>query len=113
MLYVNGNNIYLTRGDTAYLEVPIKNKTTGIMYEVADGDVLTLTVRVGVKKNSTDNNFLFQKKIGGGDAFCINAADTANLAYGEYHYDVELETESGDTYTVIADSRIILTNEVT
>lgn len=113
MIYINGNNISLTRGDSAWLDVPIKDMVSGGMYTVKEDDVLTLTVRVAVKRSADDTNYLFEKNIKGESTFHIAPADTAELAYGEYHYDVELKTADGDQYTVIPDSKFVLTSEVT
>lgn len=113
MLYINNNNIRLTRGDTAWLEVPIDNKAVGAAYEIADGDTMFMTVRMGVKKSADDNNFLFQKKTVGSNVFHIVPTDTADLSYGDYHYDVELHTADGEVYTVIDDKTFTLLKEVT
>ena len=113
MIFINGNNISLTRGDSAWLDVPIKDVVSGGMYTVKDDDELTLTVRVNVKRTADDTNCLFAKTIKGESTFHISPADTAELGYGEYHYDVELKTADGDRYTVVPDSKFVLTSEVT
>ena len=41
----NGNGIFLTRGDSAHLEVRIVNDVTGEEYDMQPGDTLILTVR--------------------------------------------------------------------
>lgn len=113
MLYINNNDIRLTRGDTAWLEVPINNKAAGKMYEIADDDTVFMTVRMGVKKSADDNSFLFQKRVVGSNVFHIAPEDTADLSYGDYHYDVELHTADGEVYTVIDDKTFTLLKEVT
>lgn len=51
MLDIHGTSIFLTRGDTAYLQFPLYNVvykdgkiSEKTKYEIGDGDTLTLTV---------------------------------------------------------------------
>lgn len=108
MLYIDGNNIKLTRGDTAYLTVPIKT-ALGEDYVVQDGDTLTLSV----KKKSTDNNYVFQKVLDGSNTFHIEPQDTAGVEFGKYKYDIQLNTANGDVYTIIDVSTFTILEEVT
>lgn len=110
MLHVLDNgSIKLTRGDTARLNVSIKNTTLDEDYEIAADDVLTLTV----KKTVNDSEPLVQKAVTGSASFKLEPADTASLAYGKYKYDVQLATAAGDVYTVIEPSTFEITSEVT
>lgn len=108
MLYIDGNNIKLTRGDTAYLTVPIKT-ALGEDYVVQAGDTLTLSV----KKKSTDNNYVFQKVLDGSNTFHIEPQDTAGIEFGKYKYDIQLNTANGDVYTIIDVSTFTILEEVT
>lgn len=108
MLYIDGNNIKLTRGDTAYLTVPIKT-ALGEDYVVQAGDALTLSV----KKKSTDNNYVFQKVLDGSNTFHIEPQDTAGIEFGKYKYDIQLNTANGDVYTIIDVSTFTILEEVT
>ncbi len=110
MLHVLDNgSIKLTRGDTARLNVSIKNATLDEDYEIAADDVLTLTV----KKTVNDSEALVQKTLTGSAAFKLDPVDTANLDYGKYKYDVQLTTAAGDVYTVIEPTNFEITSEVT
>lgn len=110
MLYIgNDNSIKLTRGDTAYISVPITNDLTGNAYNLAETDKLTLTV----KKRATDTEALFKKTAIGSNDFHILPSDTSDLAFGKYLYDVQLETPNGDVYTVIVPSDFEVLKEVT
>lgn len=103
-----GNTVSLTKGDTAYLKVDIKNDANGDVYEVRDGDTLTMTV-----KKDFNSNPAFQKKISGGVEFHIKPQDTTGLDVGKYKYDVQLDTADGDVFTVIAPSTFEILEEVT
>lgn len=108
MFMVSGNDIQLTRGDTARLNVEITNTLNNNIYQLNEDDELILTV----KKNTTRKESLIQKKsVSGG--FYFAPEDTAELSYGKYVYDVQLTTHSGDVYTVIEPSIFEVMPEVT
>lgn len=109
MLKVSSNVISLTRGDSADISVPITNDLTGEEYTLAEGDRLTLTI----KKRTTDATPLVQKTLTGSNSFHFSPTDTAGLNFGRYFYDVQLETEAGDVYTVIVPTEFRLLQEVT
>lgn len=109
MLHVEGNTIRLTRGDTAYLSVTIVKRDTGEAYEIAENDILVFTL----KKYTSDETPLFQKRIIGGNTFHIMPDDTSGLRFGKYKYDVQLTTLRGDVYTVIEPSTFEVMEEVT
>ena len=88
MLKVKGNNIKLTRGDTAYLTVPITDTVSA-------------------------EEYLFQKVIQGSNVFKILPTDTSDLRYGTYIYDVQLDMANGDRFTIIEPSNFEITSEVT
>lgn len=107
MLYINGTDIQLTRGDTAYLTVSLI--FNGEEYVMSSSDTLTLSV----KKNVNNAEYVFSKSVTGGNEIHIEPADTAALAFGKYKYDVQLNTSDGDVYTVIPPSVFELLVEVT
>ena len=103
------NSTQLTRGDTAYLQVPIYNDVSGEEYEIAEGDTLTLSVKRAV----TDEAYCFQKTLVGSNLFKIEPEDTKSCDFASYKYDVQLTTASGDVYTVIEPSVFKICTEVT
>ena len=112
MLYVDGNIIKLTRGDTAFLEVPIMAKLddgTEKPYELAQDDQLTLSIKRTVK----DVEPSVQKVCVGTNLFHICPEDTSACEFGKYLYDVQLKTAAGDVYTVIEPSPFQILQEVT
>lgn len=110
MLYVlEDGTIRLTRGDTARLTVDIINDLTKESYAMSQKDELTLTVKANVKSN----DIIFQKKVIGSNSFIIDPSDTSSASFGKYKYDVQLNTELGDVYTVIEPSTFEILTEVT
>lgn len=107
MLYIDGNTIRLTRGDTAYLHIPLS--TAEGTYEMDPEDTLTLSV----KKSTRDTDYIFQKVIKGNDVFHIEPSDTATSSFGKYIYDVQLCNGNGDIFTVIPPSTFEVLAEVT
>ena len=101
--------IKLTRGDTARLRVYINNDIDDTEYDILENDELTFTV----KKSVSDKTPYITKTIIGSNLFHIKPEDTSNLQFGNYKYDVQLTTESGDVYTVIGPNTFEITKEVT
>ena len=98
--------IKLTRGDTAYLTVSVNIKD-GEPYTVKADDVLTMTV-----KQDYNDEPLIEKKITGTTTFHIKPEDTKSLEFGTYVYDVQVTMANGDNFTIIADKKFKITNEV-
>lgn len=109
MLNVKNNVIKLTRGDTAYITVPIVDDKTGQPVTLTDHDYLTFTV----KKTIYDEEACFKHTLAGSNAFKIYPEDTSGLEYGRYFYDVQLVNADGDVYTVITPHVFEVTGEVT
>jgi hypothetical protein len=107
VLYINGNTIKLTRGDTAYLQIPLA--TTDGMYQMDLTDTLTFSV----KKKTSDTDYIFQKVVNGEDTIHIEPTDTASLTFGKYVYDIQLTTNNGDVFTVVPPSTFEVLTEVT
>ena len=115
MLYINGTEVQLTRGDTAYLKIPLRLKLYDDNgepyyepYEMKPEDTLTLTV----KKSTKDTVVCFQKETKGSNVFHIKPEDTCDCEFNKYTYDVEIHT-NGDTFTVIEPSCFKILPEVT
>lgn len=103
MLKVDKNNaIYLTRGDTAYLNFEIEG------YEAREGDTITLTVR-----NYVDRTEAFNIVISLDEGFVITPAMTKDLDCGRYLYDIQITTVLGEVFTVIEPTPFYLREEVT
>lgn len=108
MLTIYGNDIHLTRGDTAYIFVPI-TFTDGSAYTMQDGDKLEFSA----KKYISADAYIIHKEISSDGVFKLEPSDTASLDYGKYVYDVQLTKANGDVHTVITPSRFYVEEEVT
>lgn len=110
MLKVSYNgSIYLTRGDSATIKINLKNKDTNRVHVLDPMDKLTFTV----KKSTKDTNHLFQIVVFGESVFHILQDHTKDLEFGDYVYDVQLDTVDNDTITVIEKSAFVVGEEVT
>ena len=107
MLSVQGSDIQITRGDTAYFNIEI-TQADGSLYTRVDGDKLIFTV-----KRSYNSDFEYIQKELEGLAIVLAPEDTNELDYGTYWYDVQLTTSDNSVYTVVGPARFIIREEVT
>lgn len=107
MFTVQNNNISLIRGDSGAFTISIAD-TNGSPVALADGDVLTFTLR----RTPRSPTIVLQKTITGG-TLNINPTDTQDLAFGAYVYDVELKRANGYTDTIIPPHEFLILEEVT
>ena len=94
MLTIKGNDIHLTKGDSAYLNVEITNDD-GTPYAIKEGDSLTMTVK------STNGTKIFSKTVQAYESIIIEPKDTIDVGVGRYKYDIQLNTEN-QVYTIIS-----------
>ena len=106
MFNVTGNNVSLTRGDSATLHVDLMN-ADGTAYEPLAGDVLTLTI----KKDANTSTAILTLTADSDCTFHFAPSDTDALSYGSYKYDIQLTTGE-DVYTPIV-ATFTITEEVT
>lgn len=106
MLLIEDGTISLTRGDTAYLNLDLTNN--GEPYELSDYQV-DLTVREGYEPT---DKVLFRKTVINSTQIVIEPADTNELAYGRYKYDIQITTDIGEIFTVVVGA-FKITEEVT
>jgi len=97
MLQIDGNTVYLTRGDDAVLEMqPVAE--SGEAYAMQAGDVLTLTVR---EEPSAESQILFQiQSAPGSTRIVIRHEDTETVDVGRYSADIQLNTADGKRFTL-------------
>lgn len=101
MLTIEEKKIYFTRGDTGYFTISIEG------YEPNNGDKLVFTV-----KKEIGGEKLIQKEINIGETFILNPEDTRDLDYGKYWYDIEVQTATGQIFTIIEKTAFYLREEV-
>lgn len=94
MLKIEDNNIYLTRGNTAIIDVTIMDGDNPYIFR--DGDVLEFAVR---RKCDFNNVVLSKRRIEPSFTFIKN--DTKDLALGEYVYSITLFGANGTIDTFI------------
>lgn len=107
MVDVKDNDIRMTRGDTAILNLSIQN-ADGTPYEITSDDTILLTV----KKNTTAKAIIIQKAVAD-NRITITPKETESLKYGPYCYDVELRRTDGFVATIISPHTLTLCEEVT
>lgn len=105
MLTIQRKNIFLTRGDTAIITLNIYYANNAAYDSTKDRVVLT------VKKSTTDKAKVLQKTAVNG-VITISPADTKNLDYGDYVYDVQITTVAGDVCTIVTPHRFRIEEEV-
>ena len=111
MFKISGNNIYLTRGDSAAIELQVVNGETP--YDFSEDEV-----KFSLKKRLSDKQPLIQKTFGNYDSetnkasITIEPEDTAGLDFGDYLYDIQLKhteepEQEGDEPVVTVDTIIV------
>ena len=111
-LEIKGNAIYLNQANSANLTISVFFED-GTERPFKSGD----TVYFSVKKEAKDNTYVFQKKIVVSDGrevqVEIDPSDTAFVPQGSYVYDVQLNTSTGELYTLIQPSVFKILGRVT
>ena len=102
------NKITLTRGDHADLKVLLSDEL-GDTYEMKKGDYLTFTM----KKNIYDKTISLKKTTFDTPVINFVKADTNELSFGEYIYDIQLTTADEEVFTVIPPSIFVVGEEIT
>lgn len=102
------NTIRITRGDSLTINVVLTDND-GFPYEPVEGDEVWFTV----KKSANSADILIRKSIDITNLVLdLVEADTENLAFGEYRYEIEVITVTNDHYTVIKNAPFIITEEL-
>ena len=98
------NRISITRGDSAQITLTIRDRVTGSVFILDDGDRLTFTL----KRFITDKEPVLTKTLGQGirqeQERCVLQflpEDTQLLACGRYVYEMKLMRKNGYTDTFI------------
>ena len=102
------NNIALTKGDTMTLQVnPLKNKEP---YEVQEGDTFRFACSKGYV-GEQDYELLITKEIPADTlTFTVSSAETEELDYEEYNYDIEV-THPDETVDTFISAKLKITGE--
>ena len=114
MININGSDIKITKGDTAYIQIDLLDEA-GEPLTVTDAD----TVRIQVRDRQTGGELLFvgSATLDTEDScvqWHIRPEDTAEASpKSDYFWDGEIETETGDIYTFVNVSRFKVLPEIT
>ena len=103
MFRIEDETLYLTRGDTGYLNVEFEG------YEPTDGDTMTLTVR----KQVSDEEPMLTITVPIDQGIVIQPQDTKDWEYGKYIYDIQIDTTANEVFTIVEKSPLRITEEVT
>jgi hypothetical protein len=98
MLKVTDNQIYLTRGDTADIEVDITNED-GIAYDSSHDNIF-----FRLKSQAASTYILLEKQLSiteGKVVLQLSEEDTCNLPIIKARYEIEVVTSNNAHYTVI------------
>lgn len=104
----DNNTIRITRGDSLTVNVTLTDDE-GFPYIPVEGDQIWFRV----KKNAKADVILIEKSININDLILnLVEADTEDLAFGNYVYEIEVITVNLDHYTVIKNAPFIITEEL-
>lgn len=106
MLKVDGNKIWLTRGDSATLKLTVYD-SSGAEYDYSQD-----TVKFTVKRSWAESDALITKTVNADGEIVLDAEDTADLPAGRYVYDVQITSDNGAVDTVIPYTDFILCADV-
>lgn len=96
MFKIEDGVIYITRGDNAALDITAYIDDGETPYELQEGDSYTFTVRK-ISSRSSDVVFSVTSV---NERIVIAHEDTENAEVGKYSADIQLNTSSGDRYTI-------------
>ena len=105
MFYLEGNEINITRGDTAIIDFTLDN------HEFVAGDV----VYFSVKRSPKDNNYIINKEItnfNGNTATIELLSDDTRIPKGKYWYDIQCSLADGRVDKVVNKERFIILEDV-
>lgn len=106
----DGNVIFITRGNTATIDITPIDSATQNPFILQNGDKVLFTVkdsnrRTVIKKTLTNADYTDPEDT---SLNCtLEAEDTANLLTGDYKYDCLLVTSDGQAVTFISSSFVI------
>lgn len=101
---IKGKRITLTRGDTFPCEVKAYNPD-GSEYEMQAGD----SMRFMLSEQAGGPTILTKQVVDG--SFQLDPADTDQLDFGTYFFDVQMTFADGTVDTFIAEGQLALTDE--
>lgn len=109
MLKVKNNGVIsMSRGDTISLDVNITD-SEGNDYELKEGEELYFSA----KAKPTDKNYAIPPKKLDGKTLHLSSADTYDIEFGTYLYDIQLRKADGRSNTIIKPTQLIIEEVIT
>lgn len=109
MLSIKDNHIKLTRGDSMTLTVALKRGEES--YTPAEGDTIRFALSTGYVGQSGYQLILQQEIPADTMTLTLGSAQTKQLSYRKYNYDIQITHDDGTVDTVIS-ATLTVTGEV-
>lgn len=110
LLLVTGNNITLSKGDSASFNLTIYYADMEHPYELKDGD--TIRFYMSYFDNFTHKSKIVINKLFEKNSLTLDPIDTMYLRSGRYRYEVQLTFKNGEVNTIIDASIFELSEQV-
>lgn len=115
MLEINAEtqSIFLTRGDTGYIDVipEVKDEKTGLYVtrKLDEGDKMIFRMKVGSEILEKECEMDYDNNMG---HLVFTKNDTKDLEYKTYFYEVELVTIADENFTIVAFKKFTIGKEI-
>lgn len=105
------NDLSITKGDTSKLTISVKD-SDGVVFDL-DGYTMTFTAKKNPESEvAITSTAVISDASSGVGVITLLPTDT-KIDSGEYRYDVEITNGGSDTYTVVKNSLLTITDEIT
>ena len=111
-LNIKCKDIYITRGDSAYLAIKVTDKS-GNSLNLTENDTINCQVRVDEEAEQVLFTAQLIHREDGSVIWWIRPENTRSLEVAEYVYDIQIELANGDVFTFVPLSKFILLPEST
>lgn len=111
-MIIKDTNISMIRGDTESITIGCTD-TNQIAVPFVVGDTIYLTIKLDINTEVKVLQKVVTTFTDGKAIVEIEPADTHELKYGVYRYDVQLTKADGTVITLVPPSRFIIEGEVT
>lgn len=109
---INGTTIILTRGDSFSAQVTIYD-SEGNLYSPTNDDEVRFKVVKSYPARHGSANALIEKVLDNNTLMLeLDPADTEDLKFGDYKYDIQITFGNGDVDTFISKATLRITEEV-
>ena len=103
---VTGNSLAMVRGDTEAITVSLTED--GVAKPLTTGDTVYMTVKRSVNKTEKVLQKIITAFTDGKALISIAPTDTADLSFGDYVYDIQINLSDGTVKTVVSSTFTIM-----